>query len=238
MNKKMKKMLHSKKAKLVLTGAALAAMGLGTTYAWWTASSETSSTVTMGQLSVKADFPGFKDETAVEPGLDAESDGTITNNGTVDSLTKITPDVRIEFAQTADGTAIAEGDRKFEAADPKAVVFSYLPSIDQSSDESFWMQDKDGNLYALIKAGQSLKLHVAENFIGDEMDNHYQGAVIRTVIREDTAQPQDGAVKAQFGVDQTGMDFYDNGIQKRGGADTAGAYKERCMKHFHEIMSR
>lgn len=238
MNKKMKKILHSKKAKLVLTGAALVTMGLGTTYAWWTANSETSNSVTMGSLSVKADFPGFADATGVEPGLYVESNGTITNDGSIDSLTKISPDSQIQFTQNADGSAIAEADKKFEAVDPKAVVFSYLPSADPSADESFWFQDSAGALYALIKPGQSLKLNVKENFVGDAMDNHYQGAVVKTTIKEDTSQAQDEAAKASFGVDQNALHLYESKIQKRGGVDNSAAYKEKAMARLHEVMSR
>lgn len=243
MNKKMKKMLHSKKTKLVLTGAALVTMGLGTTYAWWTANTETSNTVTMGSLSIKADFPGLVDKTAFEPGLDVDSTGTIENTGSVEAFVQVKNDSQIQFALTADGTAIADADRKFEAVDPEAVQTDFTPVIDEKQTNAYWYNDPSGNLYCMMDPGSKVTVSAAENFDGEKCDNHYMGAVVKTRIATETAQAQTAPVQAQFNFDLGEItDYVSDHASDPDSADgvsfKTNDYHVRAMKHLHEMMDR
>lgn len=235
MKKNMKELLHSKKVKLALTGTALAVMGLGTTYAWWTASTETSSTVTFGTLKMKTDFPGLSDQVDYEPGLYLDSDGTIENTGTQPLLAKVSNGSEIQFALDADGNAIADADKKSEAVDPNAIQLIIQPTNYEEAETNCWYTDDSGSLYALVDAGATATLHVTENFDGEKCTNQYQGAVVKAKIKVDATQVQPEQAKSQFGTDME-----DNGFRPYDGRTRSdnSAYREKAMNFLHKMLNR
>lgn len=233
MNANLKKAIRSKKTKLVLTGAALLTMGLGTTYAWWTASSETSNTVSMGTLDVKAAFDGLEDVTDYEPGLDVEGNGVIENKSTMIAYVKVSSDSTIKFADKTEE----------EAIDPKAIQTTFTPVIDENDSDVYWFNDPAGNLYAMMNPGAAAKVSVTENFTGDTVGNEYMGAVVTTKIKTDSTQALPGAVQAEFNFDMgTAIDYptknASNPDPSAGPAYKTNDYHTRAMKALHDAMNR
>lgn len=239
MKTNLKSIAKSKKGKLLLTGAALLAMGVGTTYAWWTAESSDSFQETMGTMSIKTDFSSIKDAVGYEPGLTVDGYGTVENTGSIDTFFKINADTQIQFAENADGTVIPEESRKFEAIDPNAVKVTFAPRINENETDSFWFKDSAGNLYGLVHTGDTLTADVHEDFSGESIDNHYMNAAVTTKIQAEASQALDAAAQAQFGVDLGSLEVYEGPTAKSGESQqTMNAYKERAMKCLHEVMDR
>jgi hypothetical protein len=240
MKKSFKQLIASKKVKLLLTGAAVITMGVGTTYAWWTAESSDATQIVMGAMNVKTDFSGLKDQVGFEPGLTNEGNGSITNTGSIESLVKINSDSQIEYVLNSDGTAIEQANRKFQALDPNAIKVTFTPTIDESNVDGFWFTDSEGNAYALLEPGASLNVAVVEEFTGEGIGNQYMNAVVKTNVKANAAQALDSAAQASFGISMDDLTLCESaessdGIQYKSVSDN---YHNLGMKALQEAMKR
>ncbi len=228
--------MHSKLTKVIITGVAIGSVGIGSTYAWWTAESEATYTVKTGKMSVKTDFTNIENQTEYEPGLNVEGDGIITNTGSVDALVKISDNSQIKFSRDENGDVIASEARVFEPADKEAIQMQITPQIDESIDDAFWFQGKNGDLYALMIPGSELVANIQQDFLGDQMDNHYMAAVVNTKLKANATQAIEEAVLSNFDESMNDLVPYEESSDVK--TFSTSDYASRAMDFLHKVMEK
>lgn len=236
MKNKLKTLMHSKLVKVIITGVAIGTVGIGSTYAWWTAESEAAYTVKTGKMNVKADFTNIENETGYEPGLYVKGDGTIMNTGSVDALVKVSDNSKIKFAYDTDENAIPSDARVFEEVDPSAIVMDILPTIDDSQEDAFWYTGSNGDLYVLMIPGSQVSTHVTQNFLGDKLDNRYMSAVVNTKLKANATQAIEEASLANFDESMENLTPYDGNPMDK--TFSTNDYATRAMEFLNDMTNK
>lgn len=196
-----KKISQNKQAKLMLIIATLILVSVGSTYAWWTASTTVEQKVTMGNLAIEADF-GKETHENYEPGTYAEINGVIKNTGTIPGLVRIENDSQITFAY-ADDNLTAIVDPKAEAVDPRAIGISYEPEDGNygANADVMWFTHADGHKYLLMEPGSEVNVSIQINFNGELTTNKYMDALVEAKAKLKATQVIEGAISSEFGID-------------------------------------
>lgn len=204
--KKFYKLKDNKKFRLGLITIALLLVSVGSTYAWWTASTTVNQKVTMGNLKIEANFKE-KSFTNYEPGTYAEVEGTIRNTGTIPAFVKIENASKITFAYANDEDAtvnpIAVSDRVAVDADPTVVKINYEPQSGDYEDNAkvFWFEDTQGTKFLLMEPKSSIKVNINVDFDGSLTSNKYMDSVVDVKANIKATQVLKGAAQSEFGID-------------------------------------
>lgn len=215
---RVEKAIEQKKRKLMLflTGIALVLVAIGGTYAWWTASVETKQKVSMGKLSLEANFAEIQDTVNYEPGLSVDIDGIIKNTGSIETIAKVTNSSSIKFAYADDGmTPILPENQTFVKDTEGAIQVAFGPGNDT---DVYWFKDQQNNVYALFEVGGIIDTTVTADLNGDVMGNKYQEAEIELGAKLQATQVLDGAIQAEFGIAIGDLQDYHSGSGRSAGA--------------------
>ncbi|HIX70075.1 MAG TPA: signal peptide protein [Candidatus Enterococcus stercoravium] len=197
---------------------------MGTTYAWWSASSQMETKITMGNLSVTASLDEVTDSDGWEPGLYSELTGTIENTGSIDALVKVSNASTVKFADS----------EEFVAADPEAVTLNLKPT----EDGTFWFKDAAGEAYVLLMPGDVATVAGGVTFVGEKMGNDYMNAQIQVAGEVTASQALDGASLANFGVAFADLTDYFAEETESAGARRSVRTLSPSMKKLQEVMTR
>lgn len=192
-----------KKIKLIVLSIAIVLTTIGSTYAWWTASTQVKQTVSMGNLKIEAVFDP-QESSNYEPGTYAEINGVIKNTGTIPAMVRIDNSSMITFAYSDDQlTPIPETNKKPEAVDGKVVTINYEPQSGSytDNDQVMWFTNKDGNKYLLMEPRSEVNASIQITFDGPLMTNRYMDSVIDASAQIKATQVMEGAITSEFGVD-------------------------------------
>ena len=236
----MKKPHLSNFSKLLIAALALLIFAAGGTYAWFTASSQTTRDVSLGALRVAMNIPVPEVSSNYEPGTNVELPGTISNKGSLPSITRIQNNSQIKFAYSDNNlTPIPSENRKFVSTAKKAIQLNFEPTSDDYFDNSgaYWFTDNDGQTYVLLDPGTTVNVKAIVNF--NEMGNMYQNADIKISLKNDSTQVIDDAMKHAFGVTDNDLIPLENPtmrISRR--ATSVHTQAERALSHLHTLAAR
>ncbi len=216
--------MKNRKMKLILTGLALLVVTVGTTYAWWTASSKVEQQVIMGNLAVTAEFEDVSDNTDFEPGLSIEQNGTVTNSGSIDAIIKVESDSQVKLGNAAD----------FTRADDEAVKLSIKPA----GGAGYWYSDSAGGHYLLLSPGETATINVNTDFVGEKMDADYANAEVKVAGNLKATQVLEGAIKSEFGVDAETLQEYVDPDAPVARSQTARGAQSEAMSTLHQLLNR
>lgn len=200
------KLRDDKKLKLILTAIALLLVSIGSTYAWWTASTSVEQKISMGNLKLEATFT---DETFTnyEPGTYAEIAGTIKNTGTIPAFVKIANVSQITFAYSDDNLTPITSPQP-ESIDPNVVKMSSEPQSGDFEDTSgvSWFVDAAGDRYLLMEPSSILNITINVSFDGPLTTNKYMDAAVDVKANIQATQVIEGAIQSEFGVDASTLE--------------------------------
>lgn len=238
----MKKPHLSNFSKLLIAVLALLIFAAGGTYAWFTASSQTTHDVSLGALRVAMNIPVPEVSSNYEPGTNVELPGTISNKGSLPSITRIQNNSQIKFAYSDNNlTPIPSENRKFISTQKKAIQLDFKPTSHDYFDNSgaYWFTDNDGQTYVLLDPGTTVNVKAIVNFNGNEMGNMYQNADIKISLKNDSTQVIDDAMKHAFGVTDNDLIPLENPTMGISRYTTSGHTKaERALSHLHALAVR
>ena len=212
----------NRKYKLILTGVLLMLMTVGTTFAWWTASTSVKQEVKLGELSIQADFAELADNLNFEPGLSTEQTGTIKNTGSIDTIIMVENESKIKYAGTTD----------FVDANQEAVQLSVKPN----GGDGYWYHDDKGATLLILAPGETATIMMTGLFVGDKMDNTYMNAEISLGGKLKATQVLEGAMLAELGVNADSLTDYTDGLRKSTFARTNN--QSEAMVHLQQLLSR
>lgn len=203
--------LKNKKRNLILTLMALVVVAVGGTYAWWTATVAANQKITMGKLTLTADFPELQDEIDFEPGLSSEITGTITNTGSLEAIARVENSSQIKYAYSDDNfTPVTE--LAFVKDTENAIALSFGPGNDS---EVYWFKDVAGNAYVLFEVGGKIDTTFVADFSGEVMGNKYQEAEIKIGAKLKATQVLDEAMTAEFGITMNDLVDYSRSTSRQ-----------------------
>lgn len=233
----MKKSTVSNRTKIILTTIALLLSLVGSTYAWWTSYVETKQRITMGNLSITADFQPIDPE-IYEPGTSVELSGQIKNTGTIPALVKIENSSTIQFAYTDDSlTVIPAGNRTFVADDANAVKVSLQPKSglynDPQNTSVYWFKDAKNTSYLLMDPKATVNVLVHATFDGTVMGSKYQDALIEVGAKLKATQVIDGAIASEFGISSNELIGLDDQASIKG-----RAVQGKAVDYLHQLLQR
>lgn len=212
----------NRKHKLILTGVLLVVMTVGTTFAWWTASTSVKQEVKLGDLKIEADFDELADNLNYEPGLTTEQLGRIKNTGSIDAIIKVENESKVKFADTTN----------FVTADKEAIQLSVKPN----GGDGYWYRDDQGATLLILGSGETAKIIMSGLFSGDKMDNEYMNAQISLGGNLKATQVLEGAMLAELGVNAESLTEYDDGLER------SSLFKNNtqsdAMLHLRQLLDR
>lgn len=191
-----------KRTKIVLLACILLLTTIASTFAWFKASSQVTQKIQLGNLKIEATFTP-PDTTNYEPGLTAETHGTIKNTGTIPAIVGVKNNSSITFAYSDDNlTPIPVANRQPEAIDPNAVKITYVPTSGSYDDNAdvIWFADAAGNNYFVIEVGATANVDLNVTFDGPNTTNKYMDAVVDIKADVTGTQVLDGAIQSEFGI--------------------------------------
>jgi predicted ribosomally synthesized peptide with SipW-like signal peptide len=237
----MKRLNISNKIKLGVTACAMALCIGGGTLAWYTASNESTQNISLGSLHVTNTLQAPEESTNYEPGTTTEMSGTISNKGSLASVTRIDNTSQIKFVYSDDNmTPIPTAERKFVDAPKGAIQFAFGPeSGDYFSNEgAYWFTDGT-NTYLLLDPGASEQVKVGAAFNGDVMSSKYQDATIKLGTKTNTTQVIDGAMLKEFGTTEDQLTPLENPAARSSRSNTDQHAKvQRALEHLHKLAGR
>lgn len=209
-----------KRKKLILTGLLLLLVTVGTTFAWWTASSTVSQEIKMGSLAIKGQLEKLADDTGFEPGLTTEQDGTLKNTGSIPALIRVENNSQVKFKGQTAYTDITDG----------AVSMTLKP---KETTDGYWYKDQQGRTYVLLDATEVASIEVNSELVGDKMNNDYMNASVKLAGSFKATQVQEGAIAQEFGISSDELeDFEPASARTRSGGASA------AMSYLRELLNR
>lgn len=238
----MKKFHTSNRTKIATALAALLLCAGGGTYAWFAASSESTQNVSIGTMRTTTNIPTPDVSTNYEPGTSVELPGTISNKGSLPTVTRIKNANQVKFAYSDDNmTVIPAAQRKFQAASADAINFVFGPESGDyfDNDGAYWYTDQSGSTYVLLDAGTTVNIKAIDSFNGNMMGNQYQGAAIKLDLQTETTQVLPDAMKASFGTTVDELQPMENAAP-RSSKDAASTHAkaQHAMEHLRALASR
>ncbi|KRN24450.1 TasA family protein [Lacticaseibacillus camelliae] len=238
----MKKFHISNRGKIAAALAALLLSVGGGTYAWFTASSESTQNISIGTMRTTTNIPTPDVSKNYEPGTQVDLPGTISNKGSLASVTRIKNANQIKFAYADnDMKVIPAAQRKFEAASSNAINFVFGPASGDyfDNDGAYWFTDKSGATYVLLDPGTTVNIKAIDSFNGDVMGNQYQGAAIKLDLQTETTQVLDGAMKKSFGLTQDDLLPLENPTTRSSkDASATHAQAQHALAHLRALANR
>lgn len=233
----MKKKTVSNRTKIILTTIALLVSLVGSTYAWWTSYVETKQKITMGNLSISADFQTIDPE-VYEPGTSVELTGQVKNTGTIPALVKIENSSKIQFAYSDDTlTVIPEANRAYVSDSENAVKVSQKPKSglynDPQNTSVYWFKDAKNTIYLLMDPKATVNVVVQAAFDGTVMGSKYQDALIEVGAKLKATQVIDGAISSEFGISSSELVGLEDQNQARGRTVSTEA-----NDYLHQLLQR
>lgn len=233
------KRIRSRKWKLMLTGIALVAVTIGTTYAWFTASAASQQEISTGNIEITADFPELTEVENYEPGTYVSIDGKVENAGSLPAIVKVASDSQIRFAYSdGDFTEIPEADREYENDKKGAVALEMEPASglydDPDNPDVYWFEDGEGTRYLLLEPASSVDLTNNANFDGDVMGNQYQHADVKIGSVLEATQVLEGAIANEFSIDPSDL----IGLDDSDAAAKSTKSGSRANQHLNQLLDR
>jgi|GEM_PF-6299079 len=224
----MKTKLFFKNKKVQITaGLLIAFLLVGTTYAWFTSRSNSSTSgPDLGRLIIDSELDINKADILYEPGMNCEVKGTVSNVGTLPFIAKV--DLTSQTTIRSDESGKALGEESY-------YQLSNISGIDITMDKSFlgykdgandammaWLVDSEGNYYLFIEG--TMTADVAYNvYFGKTLGNKLQGASVSLDSEWLAVQANGEATLEIFGVDYDDLAMVINDLNAVGGVRAASA---------------
>lgn len=226
------KILQKRSTKITVLLLALLVVIAGGTYAWFTAKVENEQTITQGNLRLTGIFADIEDA-LYEPGLTVESNGVITNSGSLPAMVKVEGRTEIKrIYADADFTPIenpvfTEDNQVSYAAIP--TEGSYADGIEQGI---YWFYNVNNPVehYLMMDPGAAIAITNIATLSG-EMGNEYQDSEVKLLSSYRATQVLEGALQAEFGI--TG-DVLESLTDMQGRSRSISVGKQKLM----ELLNR
>lgn len=204
--------MSKKRINILLAGMLLLVISVGATFAWWTASTQVTQTINMGNLAIEATVEQLGDNENYEPGLTVEQDGTVTNTGTIETLISVDSSSTVE-SKGSEGTETAI-----------SIAFKPLGG------DGYWFKDASGRAYVLLSPGETAEVEIVSSLNGSDMDNTYMDSTVNIVGDFHATQVLDGALEAEFGIVVDDLIDYEENFSR--------GVKSEGMKRLHDLTKR
>lgn len=209
--------MTKRQIKIGLIGVLLLFMTIGTTYAWWTATTQVKQTINMGNLLIEAKMEKLSDDTNYEPGLTINQDGTVSNNGSIEAI------IRVDSGSEGQSTA-SVGNAKTRNQATNMI-------IRPTGGDGYWFKDPNGEAYLLLSPGETAKVDFETTLIGEHINNEYNSSTLDIIADLKATQVLEGAILAEFGIDFESLVDYDT-------ATSHNRSSESGIKVLRDLVNR
>lgn len=186
---------------------AIALIGAGVTYAWFTATTPPLTTeLELGDMDIEGTFDADPGDFLFEPGLEIDIAGTVKNTGSLPFIAKIDIDAVSTLVRDTNGDPLPSGGTRTINDDPCVKVdflTDELYSMIYPDDKvHIWLYDPEtGDYYLVLDPGVELEVDFLAVLDGELMGTEYMNSTISFDSKWLATQVLEGSVKSAWGDD-------------------------------------